>query len=277
MQYRHLLMGVLALGFAGAAQAGMASIQNEGGISQLEYRGAQYLRMATDAEGYMLHRDGRLYMVQGRPGQETVMDAGAMLQMFRGAMPDTGPQPQRIESLEPTGASETVAGISGEVWSLKYVDDKGRNQQTDLVLSKDARARELSEAFNGFSLTMLRLSGEDTAPAERMMAELKKKGRGILRYGNEMKVTYLSGDQIASSRFELPVEPMAMPDFSGLAGRGSQPAANSDTSAAGGYVGEKAQRQQDRVEDRADQEVDDATDKAVDKALNKVFDKIFGN
>lgn len=277
MQYRHLLMGLIALGFAGAAQAGMASIQNEGGISQLEYRGAQYLRMATDAEGYMLHRDGRLYMVQGRPGQETVMDAGAMLGMFRGAMPDPGPQPQRIESLKPTGASETVAGISGEVWSLRYVDDQGRQQQADLVLSKDARVRELSEAFNGFSLTLMRLSGQDTAPLERMTAELKKTGRGMLRYGSEMKVTYLSGDAIASSRFDLPAEPMAMPDFSGLAGRGGQPAATNGGSAAGEYVGEKAQRQQSRVEDRTEQEVDNATDRAVDKVLNKAFDKLFGN
>lgn len=263
------------LASASVAQAGTATIMGQGSSrpSTLEYRGADKLRMATDAQGYLLNRDGKLYMVQGSQGKETVIDAGNMLGKF-GASTPKGPNPSKIISLKKTGQSEKVAGIKGEVWSMRFVDSDGKQQDTDLVLSKDARVRELRDAMHGFTLALLGNDANGVAAAERMITELKQRGRGILRFGSDMTVTEITGTKVAKSRFELPAEPMAMPDFSSLMGNSKKPA--EQDSAAGEYLDEKAERQQKRVEQRADDEVDEASDKAVDKLLNKAFDKLFG-
>ncbi len=274
MKYQYLAGAALALGCA-LAHAGTATIMNAGSSrpTQLEYRGGDLSRMAADAQSYLLNRDGKLYMVQGAAGQETVIDAGSMLSTF-GATTPRGPNPSKVISLADTGKKETVAGIRGEVWALRYIDSDGKQHDTDLVLSRDPRVRELRDALHGFTLALLRGDDDGVAAAERMTAELKQRGRGMLRFGSEMRVTELSDTRVADARFALPAKPMALPDFSALMGGGSKPAAQD--SAASGYLDQKADRQQQRVEQRTDEEVDQATDKAVDKLLNKAFDKLFG-
>ncbi len=274
MQQALFLLATMLVGTS-VAHAGTATITNKGSSrpSTLEYRGADKLRMATDAQGYLLKRDGKLYMVQGAKGQETVIDAGNMLSTF-GANAPKGPNPSKVISLKKTGQTETVAGISGEVWAMRFVDSEGKERETDLVLSGDARVRELRDALHGFTLALLGNDAEGIAAAERMIAELKQRGRGMLRFGSDMQVTQITDTPVASARFDLPAEPMAMPDFSSLMG-GKKPASSQDA-AAGEYLDEKAGRQQKRIEQRADDEVDEASDKAVDKLLNKAFDKLFG-
>ncbi len=271
-------LAIVAMLFGGSAWAGVAVLKSGKDVMQMEYVGDNKLRMGTGRDGYLVHRDGKVYMVSGEPGQETVIDAGAAFQMMRGMMPDTQPNASRVNSMQNTGRKETVAGIVGEVWSVSYVDENGKTQQSEMVLSGDKRARELRNAMHGMSRAFLKLAGKNPADADVMVNELKQRGKGILRFGDDMTVTSISGQNVASSRFDLPAEPMAMPNMQGFGGGGSQASEKSGGGfSLGGLFGKKAERQADRVENRTDSEVDEQTDKAVDKALDKAFGKLFGN
>lgn len=275
-----VVAALLATLLVGTAFAGTASIMNGKDVTDIEYSGDK-LRMDTDAngEGYMVIRDGRMFIVTG----ETVMDASAMMSMFGGAIPDPGPSVAKVEDLRKTGRSETVAGIQGEVWEIRYVDEGGRPQTNEVVLSKDARAREFQQAMGLMTRTLLQAAGKDSRSADAMLNEFEKRGRGMLRMGNEFRVSALTGQRVAEDRFSLPSEPFSLPGFGGNAAFSG----NDDDAAAsdggrglkglGGLFGKKAERQQGRIEDRTEAEVDEATDSAVDKALNKAFDKLFGN
>jgi hypothetical protein len=194
---------------------GWARIASTGEEMKLEYRGAR-LRMSVGGQGedaYMLIRDGKIYSVSG----DMVIDAGSMMQAFGGQTKTPGDSLARFHALEATGRSETVAGISGEVHVLDFTDHDGRRQQKDVVLSEDDRVVALQEAFLRMTKTMAEATGTDTGGAADLEAALD--GRGVLRMGNEMRVTEISGETPAAERFELPSEPKSMGDFGGAFGR----------------------------------------------------------
>lgn len=265
--------------------AGTATIESDGERNTLEFRGEEYLRMQTDRDGYMLHRNGTLYVVSGAEGEETVIDASAAMKMFGGMMPDVGPSATGVHSLRNTGRRETVAGVKGEVWIADYTDEEGRHQ-VEMVLSKDAAAREMRDAMMGFMRSMIKASGSNSDQADEMFEQLRKRGYGYLRVGNDMKVVALSGKKIDKGRFALPAEPMQMPslgNFGAAISAGAE--VESDEQNAQGSAGfsfgsifqQKAERQQERAKDRTEEEVDKQTDNVVDKALDKAFNKLFGN
>ena len=101
--------------------------------------------------------------------------------------------------------------------------------------------------------------------------------KGILRFGQDMTVTALSGDPVDKSRFVLPAEPTDLSAMQGMFGGGQ---ADGEEGTGGGFIssvfGSKAERQKDRVEEKADNEVDKQTDNVMDKALDKAFGKLFG-
>lgn len=211
--FKNTLIAMTALLMSSSLLAGTAKLETGGSITTMEYRGAGLLRMSGQYDGYMLHRDGKLFMVSGPPGRQMVIDAAAAFKMAGGMMPATGPNPVKLNSFSNSGRSETVAGIPGEVWDINYQDEKGNTQQRELVLSKDSRAREYSEAMYQMTRTMFRITGKDPAQAEVLSKELRDKGLGILRFGSEMKVLDLSGNDVPESRFALPSAPMQMPNF----------------------------------------------------------------
>ena len=259
--------------------AGTATIESEGELSQLEYSGQQYLRMGTDRDGYMLHREGQLYIVSGDQGNETVIDASAAMQMFGSMMPEMGPSASGVHSLRNTGRKETIAGINGEVWIVDYSDEDGRHQ-VEMVLSKEAAVREMRDALTGFARSVIHTTGANPDQANEVFNALQKRGYGYLRIGNEMKVVALSGEKVDKRRFVLPAEPMQMPNLSNF---GAAISAGAETESGGANTrdntgvsfGEifqkKAARQQQRAEEDVDKQTDDVVDQALDKALNTLF------
>ncbi len=270
-------LGVYSIG----TLAGAADVRtSEGGQMKFEYRGGDQLRITTDGQnGYMVTRNGEIFMVTQSEGQVMVMSLSQTLGMF-GAQAGAA-SPSTVEgkllSLEPTGGTETVAGIKGEVYRVRYLDQEGQERTTDLVLSDDRRAREFQRALftmiNGFAGA----AGKTMEGPEELQARLTKMNKGTLRFGEQMWVTAISDREIDPSRFVLPAEPMDMSAMGGMFG-GNPPAGGGES--GGGFMsrifGDKAQRQQDRVEDRTDQEVDRQTDEAVDSVMDRAFDKIFG-
>lgn len=217
--HRFLSTLILVLLFgSGAAVAGTTEVRSqEGEISRFEYSG-DMLRIGGggQAEGYMIMRDGRVYVVNESDGNTMVMDISQALGMF-GAMANAATPSmanEEVISLQPTGAKETHAGITGEVYQLRYRDSEGKERETELVLTDDKRALEFRDAMLRFAKAMARNLGKDQpAPGNNMQEELMSLDKGVLRYGNEMSVVALDTEAVDPARFELPAPPT---DLSGI-------------------------------------------------------------
>jgi hypothetical protein len=278
----------LALTPALASAGGRAVIQSgdngESVRSQIEFDGDQLRVQALGEEGkqgYMIVRDGRAYTVVDQGGgSPMVIDTAAMMKTVGGLIsgqdmrqPSLGAEGMaRFVSLSDAGRSETVAGIPGRVHTLTYVDSDGATRTETLVLSKDGRVRELTDAMLVMGKTITAIAGVPAnAASDQFAAQLK--GQGLLRHGNTFTLVSLSADRPAAARFVLPAEPTQLPDLGAMTGGQT---GGGQGGGLGAIFGNKAERQQQRVESRADSEVDEATDSVVDKGLEKVFGKLFG-
>jgi hypothetical protein len=275
-----LLAGLLvAPAFAGSATVEAGSGKDRQQV-RFEYQNEQ-LRMQPEAqaEGTMILRDGRLYVI----ANDMVFEFASMAKMMGslgGQVPLSGPADlSRYLGLEATGRTETIAGASGKVHVLRYADAQGREQREEIVLSGDARARELAGAMQSLSQTLMRALGKTGTPGEAQL-QAQIRNQGVLRYGQEFRVLSFGGEP-AADRFELPAAPQSMPSLGALGG--AQGAFDTSGEAAddggdgvfGRLFGDKAHRQQERIEQRGEAEVDQATDEAVDSVLDKAFDKLF--
>lgn len=287
-----IAMGLLATG----AYAGSAVMQSSDGESmRYEYRGDTMRMSGGGEEGYFLIADGTLYVISYDGGEPIVIDAGSMMQNFASMLPDTTPDELSAEVLEmsPTGRTERIADIKGEVYEVRIKDEDGEERTEEIVLSEDPKARELSKSLLRMAEQISGFLGKESNPGrDDISNRLAMLDAGFLRFGSDLVVTEISDAVVASERFELPAEPM---DFGGmgalLSGMGAQDAAVEDTQDSvesqakeGGAFssmmkafGKKVDRQVDRVSNSANNEVDRETDEAVDKGVNKIFGKLFRN
>ena len=270
-----------------SALAGTAVIEAGSGEDiqrvDLEYRPG-LLRMQPQGmeEGTMIARDGKVYTV----GQGMVIEISSAMGMMADQLSNTtstGPDDvRRFVGFNNTGRRETVAGVGGEVYVLQYEDGNGKLVSEEMVVSKDAKARQLSEAMEDMTNSMrAAMKKSETAEERKLAAALK--GYGVLRFGQDFRVVSLSDKTPPTSRFELPAAPTQMPDLSGMLGAsaGAETSASGESGggigkALGGLFGGKAERQQQRVEQRVEGEADQATDQAVDSLMDKAMGKIFG-
>lgn len=273
---------VLAVAFAVPAMAGSAVLETGQGRdrqqTRVEYRGDK-LRLQSQGTdtGTMIVRDGQVYVI----ANDSVFEFSGMAGMLGSQMPSMSPGPgdlSRFIDLDATGRSETIAGASGTVHVLRYADENGREQREELVLSRDGRARELTDAMTVMSAAMLRaMQRSDGAGDAELKARLK--GQGVLRYGKDFRVVSFGSDDPVASRFELPSAPQKLPSMGSLGSLGGGAAQTEGSQNDGGVLGKlfgnQAQRQQQRIEQRSEAEVDQATDEAVDGVLNKTFDRLF--
>ena len=266
----------------------------------IEYNDDNQLRMnmSTDDDNYMLLRDSKVYAVMQQSGsQPTVMDVGAMMSLLGGAFGESmkGAQaaPEDMKtfiSLKDTGEDETIAGIRGDVHTLRYRDGNGNERTEIVVLTSNRKVREMTEMMGELGRHIAQAVGGDTAASgEDFYENLYSQRSGILRMGNDFRLIEIDSRAPSNKRFDLPATPTAMPNFGNIFGgqptqqpRGQAPATPAETPSAeqsnelGELVDEKADRQKNRVENKVDDAVDDATDRTVDKVLDRVLDGIFG-
>lgn len=216
---RKTMIGALALTLlvGTSAFAGTTEVRSkDGDVSRFEYAG-DMLRIGVggQADGYMIMRDNRVYVVSQSDGNTMVMDISQALGMF-GAMANSATPSMtddEVISLTATGRKETHAGVTGEVYLLRYRDE-GRERETELVLTDDKRALEFRDAMLRFAEAMARnMGGGQQPPSNDMQQELMALNKGVLRYGDEMTVVSLDTDAVSPSRFELPAPPT---DLSGI-------------------------------------------------------------
>lgn len=213
--YAALLMIALSPLYAWAA--GTATIETDGESHTIAWMNSNTIRVDMPAAegGYMIARDGKVYMVstESAGGMPPVMEIGGMMQGFaemgNSAEDDhAGPLAKHITSIKATGKKETVAGIDGDVYELTTTDKQGKSETMRAVFTDDPLAVEMTAAFIAFSETMV---GAETI-AEFTSALPKNKG-GLLRMGDEMVVQSIVADPPSASAFELPAKPVNMGDM----------------------------------------------------------------
>ena len=249
-----------------------------------EYLDEQTARIDVSLDGnhngtsYTLFRDGKVYGVSNLSGKIMVVDISSM----KGVRSITGrsnPNPGTFEikllELSPTGKGESVAGIEGDVYQIVWRDEKGKLHDETAVLSSDPRAKEWTTQWLKASNEMQRaILGK--APESNISDRLKQEGKGLLRLGTSLRVTSLTPSR-NNNQFELPAEPVSMPDFgAGMQTQGELEAAQEEKNVLSKKVERQKQRQEERIDSKVDETVDKSMDKAVDKTLDKVFKGLGG-
>lgn len=165
--------------------------------------------------GFMLLKDGEGYMVSEMQGQTVIMEMARLQAMAEGMASDAGAdsaiaseQASEVNALEATGETETVAGVEGEIYRMTWTDKSDDHHDDELVLSDDARVRELSAGFDAYQQS---ITGEEDAVA----AVLAERELGLLRFDDRFRLTSLSGESPDSSRFGLPDDARTLDDMMG--------------------------------------------------------------
>ncbi len=229
-KFTALLTGFTALLFGGGSLAGTATIDvGDGNTATYEYRDDMLrINSSADAGSYAVFRDGSLYTVSLNDGQPMVIDAGSMMKGI-GAMNLPGPSvasefDDKLISFEDTGQDETVAGINGDVYEVRFEDSSGSQRSATLVLSTDQRVREFNAAMLRMVSTAGGLSNQPLPDrGQEFKARLDALNAGVLRYGDQMRVTRISSDAVPAERFELPAPPMNFKDLGSMLGNFPQP------------------------------------------------------
>ena len=158
------------------------------------------------------------------------------------------------------------------------------------MLSSDPAVGELTMTMARLAEIMSGVLGRDVPKTtKQMMKDLKDRGLGVLRSGEEFKLATLTESAPSADLFKLPAEPMKMPNMGNMFGTmgasnaandggslSDQPKSDSKNNPVGSFLGKKTERQKNRVEGKVESKVDKKTDKVIDKAVDKVFDKFFG-
>lgn len=289
-----------------ASNAGTAVFQSkEGGANsttRFEYLNESTSRMdvegQSNADSYMLFKDGKALVVTHTQGQTIVMDMAQLTSMASSFGAATGQSTKgftsSVDSMTATGKKETVAGIKGEVYRLEWVEN-GEKRQDELVLTKDKKARAYTRAWMNAIRVMQKAGAQQEIKGDHLVARLDKKKLGILRLGNRFELKSIKSSTPDTARFEVPQSTMEMPNLGSLFGGNTENAAAGATGAAsaggtaaqeesgGGLWGslknkfkDKGDRQANRQTSRTERTVDRTTDQATDAAVSKSVEKIFG-
>lgn len=183
----------------------------------LESRGDD-LRMGSPAnpEGYMLLKDGAVYMVSDGPDGPMVFDLAAMMGSMAAMMPQGLPgaaaesETAPTASIERTGRYETHAGLKGEIVTL--TSEAGRNE---VVLSDDADVRAAFAAFRRLSESLASSMppgfGAPPVPMPDVDLDRALASTGVLRVDDALVLTAIERTAPAAERLALPAAPITNP------------------------------------------------------------------
>ena len=228
----NIVFGLLSLAAVSLSLPGHASsvtYETETGETAMSFEfGDDIARMNAGEENYFVLSEEGQYMVSRTEEGWQVMEIGSMtkaLVSFAGQYAEQMPGASESGELEPTGRTERVAGIKGEVYRYYDEDEK---KEVEVVLTKN---RDVVEVTRAMMAALASLLGDDDLRAQSKRAY---KGKGLLlsrSEDSEFRLASVSDKAVPKSRFELPAEPMKMGfDFSNLFGQAnSGPAAEPAT------------------------------------------------
>lgn len=208
-----VLLAISATGMG--AQADMIGVyrltddkQKDAGAVTIQYRDSQHIRYEfrgkkPDETGALLLLQDKLYAITP---QGEVMDM-AMVAGIAGALGATHvkPKAQPAFSLDATGKKESVAGVSGEVYTWSDGAHSG-----EVVLSKDPRAKQLSQAMERVGDHMQQSMGNSQVSStfREMRDHPVLRDKGIVRSqeasGSSMRLEDITESPLADTLFVLP-------------------------------------------------------------------------
>ena len=250
------LLSLVAVSLSLPGYASSVTYETETGETAMSFEfGDDIARMNAGEENYFVLSEEGQYMVSRTEEGWQVMEIGSMtkaLVSFAAQYAEQMPGASESGELEPTGRTERVAGIKGEVYRYYDEDEK---KEVEVVLTKN---REVVEVTRGMMAALASLLGDDDLRAQSKRAY---EGKGLLlsrSEDSEFRLASVSDKAVPKSRFELPAEPMKMGfDFSNLFGQ-----ANSGTAT------EAATEAQEQEGKTAKEIGEDANE--LDKALKSV-------
>lgn len=182
-------------------QAGDYSTDKTSTTMAVTWRDADTMRIDMGEQAYFLRREGKTYMISQDEDEDdgetdvSEMDfAGPTLQLMRskGAFGS-------IDSVEATAATETVAGIKGGVYQIRWSDANGAQTSAEMVLTDNPLVVEMTRAYLG---TM----GGTVGPIATGTFEdnLPDHDRGLLRLGDHIRFSSISRADPPAATFKLP-------------------------------------------------------------------------
>ncbi|HID46048.1 MAG TPA: hypothetical protein EYP34_09870 [Chromatiaceae bacterium] len=210
LRMRRMMLAGLMLLVSQSHAAGVATLQSGHGQQKVtitvEYDDQNRVRMNMpqndEGSGFMLAKDGKVWIVVDVQGQTMVMDVAQMAAMGSANNDDT--LVQEFISAKPTGEKQTVAGFSGEVYELTW-NDKGKIRTDKVVLSKDPVVVEYSNAWLTFAESM------EKKVKNSIGQHFRKAGLGLLKMGDEFQVVSIRPGKVNGQNFVLPTSTMQMP------------------------------------------------------------------
>lgn len=246
-------------------------VDSEGNRMRFEYQDKLLRINPTGQDGYMIVRDNRTYVIQESDGEIMVLDLSQAMSMFGGMLKSATPETVdvKVESLEATGNHETVAGIQGAVYRLRYIDENGQSRETDMVLSDDPRALGFRDAVFLMAQSIADSVEMDLEGTDKLQQQLANRDLGVLRYGQDMRITRLENTRVDDARFVLPAEPTDLSGLGKLFGGSQQ--GKEENGGLGGLFNDGSSSDEHAEDPQGSNAVENAT-----KEIGKAFGKLFG-
>ena len=202
---RLVLLSLLLLVFG--VQTALADVTAKykisGGSYQIvKYHDADHVRSefwtSKDSATIMVKNGGKFYLLNGSQVIDMTASLAAMRSMMTGKMAGMmGGNKAETASFEPTGRTETVAGIKGDVYQVKL---KGNTHET--VLAENAT---LYQVALGMEAVMNGMLGDTVTQRliRQMNHDSSKKGVALLRYDHEFVLESVTEGPIAAAEFAV--------------------------------------------------------------------------
>lgn len=177
----------------------------------------------SDISSYLLFKDKLAQVVTAYQGNTLVMDLASVSQMAQGlgVMSVLGIDSENLSisviRLEPTGKKEKVAGVEGEVYKLTWTRNNVK-QQDELVLSKDSRAWEYTEAWVNAIDAISMSSPSINIQGDELLKRVSNDRVGILRLGQRFRLVSVQTRPVSPARFVAPDTSFTIPGLGDLLG-----------------------------------------------------------
>jgi hypothetical protein len=199
---------------AGADLTGVWRLQG-GEQMQVDYRDNDNIRMGVDEDNYQLLSSGRLYAVSRDNDQWQVVDMEAMTQQMKtlglgkvfNQQQIKGGETEDEVQFRATGRTETVGGITGDIYEITVREPSGRVETAEAVLADNEQVVTLQRAMALIAARHVEAwSGKRTTQAFDAFsraAQQQKRG-ALLRYEQEIRLVSINADSLPDTRFQLP-------------------------------------------------------------------------
>ncbi len=197
----------------------VATYQNsDGSMITIVTRDKAHVRMDTSPTSYLLLKEKKVYSVsQDDMGQWMVMDMDQLKQintnssfmsLFGGGDQEAAPETETAyeANYEKTSQREKIAGYTGTVYNIEVIENGEIVRRDEVVLCTHSDLKKVNEGWMAISSTMSELMGEEMSKSmEQASKQAKEAGYGgMLRYGDEMKLSNLKKMNLSTTYYQLP-------------------------------------------------------------------------